>query len=143
MKRCLSELGCELCTCVFTNGELDVNKYAGHMNYLETLYWILNYTSLERESDRCLCRVCKCEKCGNFYCESTYISDEKAGDSFLAEVYRWFYQSAYNFKNEFTVSKSKFNEEFLKLFDDKDKPFVKEWLKRQKNQPFGEGQHNK
>ena len=138
MEKCLSALGCKLCSCTFKekspNNDFDIGMYIKLKSYQETLYWMLIYNTLDAESNRRLCRVCKCKKCDKLYCEGIKIPDDKSGDSFLAAVYRWFYQEAYNIKYELAASKSKFDEEFLKLFDDKDKSFVMEWLKLPENQ---------
>jgi len=136
--KCLSELKYEKCSCVFKGDspetEIDAEMYVKLKGFQETLYWILIYTTLDAEPGRKLCRISRCKKCGKMYCEGSGIPEDKSGDSFLAVVYRWFYQEAYNIKREIVSPKSKFNEEFLKLFDDKDKPFVEDWLKLLENQ---------
>ena len=138
MEKCIAKLGAEMCSCVFKgscpNAGVDIEMYLKLRKHQETLYWMLSYATLDAEPDRRLCRVCTCKKCGKFYCEGMGIPEDKAGDSFLAALYRWFYQDAYNIQYELVASKSKFNEEFLKLFDDKDKPFVEDWLKLPENQ---------
>lgn len=138
MEKCLSTLGCELCQCVFKGNspdtEVDVKMYLKLKGYQETLHWILLYNTIEAEQGRRLCRISQCKKCQKLYCEGVEIPEDKAGDNFLALVYRWLYQEAYNIKYELTASPCKFNEEFLKLFDEKDKPFIAEWLKRPENQ---------
>ena len=138
MEKCLSTLGCEMCSCVFKGNspgtEVDIEMYIKLKGYQETLYWMLIYNTLEAEPDRRLCRVSKCKKCGKLYCEGMVLPDDKSGDSFLAAVYQWFYQEASNIMNELVASKSKFDEAFSNLFDDKDKLFVKRWLTLPENQ---------
>ena len=135
MEKCISKLGCELCTCVFEDDtpekKVDAEKYVKHLDLQKTLYWVFNYTTLEAEPKRHLCRIGTCKKCGKFYCESIAIPDELSGDDVLACVYRLFYQQACIFKYGIV---NRFNGEFLKLFDDKDKFYVAKWLRNPGNQ---------
>lgn len=133
MERCLKALDCELCRCSFPGGQLDAAAHVSNQSNIDTWHWLLAYTSLEPEPGRRLCRVGKCRSCGKLYCDSLEISADKGVDAFLACVYRLFSLSVYHHRPQLRP-RDVFQEAYLKLFREADRPFVTAWLERPENQ---------
>lgn len=96
--------------------------------------WLLKYDTLDAPgADSCLCRAGRCRKCGKRLCAGTSIPPDKAGDSFLAAVYRWMYQIWSGMWLTLPEPFKTFQEMFLEVFHEADRPFIAEWLKRPEN----------
>ena len=131
MRQCLKESESNVCRCVFNGDELDIDAYKLRENNLSHLCFILSYGKLDPEENRRLCRVAKCEKCGELYCESIgSISEIAGGDDAVEEIFNSFTRQISAFQPELIFTQPSLREIFIGLFDDKDKEAVLNWVNK-------------
>lgn len=123
----------ELCSCEAVgkkNG--DMLALVEHIAVNMTdIHWELEYTDIDRPEKRRLCRVGVCRVCGGRLCHEMDVSDELAGDDFLAAIYRHLYQLHSAGGNYMTSAE--FRRRFVEMFHEQDRPFLREWLARPEN----------
>ena len=134
MRQCLKESASNVCRCVFNGNELDIEAYKLHENHLSHRRFILSYGKLDPEENRHLCRVAKCEKCGELYCESAgSISENAGGDDAVEEIFNIFTRQIFTFQPELILTEPSLHDVFIGLFDDKDKEAVLNWVNKKKS----------
>ncbi len=126
--------GCEcgelLCTCVDW-GKDDLAARIHHIicNF-EFTGFELNYTTLEPEAGRLLCKVGRCRACGKRLCIGEDLPDESTPDDLLADIFRRAFRMWIADSKSLPDGVDTFTDLFLSLFHEPDQEFVGEWLKR-------------
>lgn len=117
-----------LCTCIdWETGDLDKRIHHLVCNF-EFTGFELEYTTLEIEEDRHLCKVGQCRICGKCLCIGRALPSQSAPDELLTEIYCWMFQMWNLGRDRLSGSANCFTDMFLSLFHEGDREFVSEWL---------------
>ncbi len=128
----------ELCSCVNWKKEDLTVQVNFLMNHFEFTGFELEYTTLEPEENRRLCKVGRCRACGKRLCLGTGLPVQATVYDLLAAIYRWMFQMWYGPRERLPEGAECFSDMFLSLFHEPDRTLVSEWLDRQARS-IGEG----
>ena len=119
-----------LCGCIDWKKD-DLALQVNHlMSNFEFTGFELEYTTLEPEENRRLCKIGRCRVCGKQLCIGTRLSAQVTPDTLLTEIYRWVFRT-WNAANErLPDGVNCFQDMFSALFHEPDLEFVQEWLNR-------------
>ncbi len=127
-----------LCDCIdWKKDDLDVELKHIRENFEFTGYE-LEYTTLEPEENRRLCKVGRCRACGKRLCLGTGLPVQATVHDLLAAIYRWMFQMWYGPREQLPEGAECFSDMFLSLFHESDQTLVSEWLAQQARS-IGEG----
>lgn len=123
-----------LCQCVdWKEDRLDV-QIAHFMEQFEFLGFELQYTTLEPEKGRKLCKIGRCCTCGGRLCLGTVLPPDACADDLLAEICRWMYQMWAGSHKPLSPGSASFREMFLSVFHEEDREFAGAWMSKPENQ---------
>ena len=119
-----------LCTCVdWKTGELDERIHHLVCNF-ELTGFDLEYTTLEPEAGRYLCRIGRCRVCGKRLCYGDELPAQSTPDDLLAEIFRRTFQMWLDSNERLPGGMDCFTGLFLSLFHESDREFVCEWMEQ-------------
>ena len=122
-----------LCQCIDWKTE-DIVIGVNHlMNNFVFQRFELEYSTLEPEENRRLCKIGRCSVCGKRLCIGTKLPTQDTVDGLLAKIYRWMYQLWKGPNEPLSEGFHSFREMFLALFHDQDQTFVRKWLSQPEN----------
>lgn len=117
-----------LCTCVdWKTGELDKRIHHLVCNF-ELTGFDLEYTTLEPEEGRLLCKIGRCRTCGKRLCFSEELPVQSTPDDLLAEIFRRAFRMWMDSNERLPGGMDCFTDLFLSLFHESDREFVCEWM---------------
>ena len=117
-----------LCTCIDWKSD-DLTVRVNHLLYhFEFQRFGMEYTTLEPEQDRCLCKIGRCRTCGGGLCIGRELPSQAAPDALLTEIYRWMFQTCDSEHDGLSSGAECFTDMFLSVFHESDQEFVREWL---------------
>ena len=123
-----------MCGCIDWKKD-DLALQVNHlMNNCEFTGIELEYTTLNPEENRRLCKVGRCRVCGKRLCTGTRLPAQGTTDGLLVEIYRWIYQMWKMPGEKLPDGAADFRDMFLALFHKEDQELVREWLTRPENQ---------
>lgn len=119
-----------LCQCVDWKKD-DIDVLIHHMvSNFEFTGFELEYTTLEPEEGRRLCKVGRCRACGKRLCTGDELPAQATPDDLLAEIFRRAFQ-LWNADSEcLPDGAATFTDLFLSLFHEADRDYVGRWLLR-------------
>lgn len=117
-----------LCQCIdWKTGDLAVG--VNHlMNHFEFQRFELEYSTLEPEENRRLCKIGRCLICGKRLCYGTELYAQDSGDRLLTKIYHWVFQMWDSGRECLPDGINCFRDMVLSLFHESDQDFVCEWL---------------
>lgn len=115
-----------LCNCVDWKKDDLVLQVNHLMTHFEFRYFQLEYSTLETEENRRLCKVGRCRTCGQRLCIGLKLPAQITSDNLIEKIYNWIYQMWDGPHGPVTG----FQEAFLSLFHDSDQKLVCDWMKR-------------
>ena len=119
-----------LCTCIDWKSD-DLTVRVNHLLYhFEFQRFGMEYTTLEPEQDRCLCKIGRCRTCGGGLCIGRELPSQAAPDELLTEIYRWMFQTWDAEHDGLSSGEECFTDMFVSLFHEVDLEQVKKWLAR-------------
>ncbi len=119
-----------LCGCIeWKEGNL-ADKIHHVISNFEFTGFELEYTSLEPEKGRLLCKVGRCRTCGKRLCIGEDLPDESTPDDLLADIFRRTFRMWNADGTRLPDGVDTFPNLFLPLFHEPDREYVGEWLKR-------------
>lgn len=117
-----------LCTCVdWETGALDKRIHHLVCNF-ELTGFDLEYTTLEPEEGRLLCKIGRCRVCGKRLCYGNELPAQSTPDDLLAEIFRRTFQMWMDSNERLPGGMDCFTSLFLSLFHESDREFVCEWM---------------
>lgn len=117
-----------MCTCIDWKMD-DLTMQVNHlMNYFDFTGFELEYTTLEPEENRRLCKIGRCRICGKCLCIGRALPNQVKPDELLTEIYRWMFQMWNPGRNRLLDGTDCFTDMFLSVFHERDREFVSEWL---------------
>ena len=90
----------------------------------------LEYTTLEPEAGRYLCRIGRCRVCGKRLCYGDELPAQSTPDDLLAEIFRRTFQMWLDSNERLPGGMDCFTGLFLSLFHESDREFVCEWMEQ-------------
>lgn len=127
-----------LCQCIdWKSGDISVgvNHFINHFDFQG---FTLEYSTLEPEKDRRMCKIGRCVVCGKRLCIGRALPAECGADDFLSEVYNWMFQMWKGPRERLPDGVNCFRDMFLSLFHEEDKDYVHEWLRQPGNQKIAQ-----
>jgi len=121
----------ELCSCVNWQKEDLAVQVNFLMNHFEFTRFELEYTTLEPEEGRRLCKIGRCRACGKRLCLGTGLPAQGTVHELLTAIYRWMFQMWYGPWERLPEGVECFSDMFLSLFHESDRDLVSEWLGQQ------------
>lgn len=127
-----------LCQCVdWKTDDMDVLIHHMVSNF-EFTGFELEYTTLEPEEGRRLCKVGRCRSCGKRLCTGDELPAQATRDGLLTEIFRRAFQLWNADSERLLDGAATFTDLFLSLFHEPDREFVGGWL-AQRDRSTGEG----
>lgn len=127
-----------LCRCVDRKKD-DIDVLIHHMvSNFEFTGFEVEYTTLEPEEGRRLCKVGRCRVCGKRLCTGGDLPGQATADDLLAEIFRQTFQLWDADSERLPDGADTFTDLFLSLFHEPDREFVSGWL-AQRTRSTGEG----
>ncbi len=119
-----------MCHCIDWEKDDLADKIHHVISNFEFTSFELNYTTLEPEKGRLLCKVGRCRICGKRLCIGEDLPDASTPDDLLADIFR----RAFRMWNAdgacLPDGTDTFTDLFLSLFHKPDREYTGEWLKR-------------
>lgn len=119
-----------LCGCIDWKKDDLVLQVNHLMNSFEFMGFELEYTTLEPEENRRLCKVGRCRVCGRRLCIGGELSAQGTSDELLADVFRRTLQMWDSAHEPLPEGAECFTDMFVSLFHETDQERVNEWLAR-------------
>lgn len=94
---------------------------------IRDVQWELDYATLAEPEEMRLCIVGICGKCGDRLCYGIFLGGEATGDKLIESIYT--YLALFHKLDGLQIDAGRFEDKFLRLFHEQDRPDVEKWLK--------------
>lgn len=129
MQDCKCEHKKYMCQCVDWKKD-DLAVQVNHlMTHFEFTGFELEYTTLEPEENRRLCKIGRCRVCGKRLCLGTKLPAQDTADDLLSEIHRWMFRM-WMPRERLPDNANCFTDMFLSVFHEADRDAVSDWLNK-------------